>query len=106
MYSVQQWPQPPFRDIGLLHLRKNGLEAVHHYLLTRLHLVIFLFTIIPPWCNYLPINNIRLRVANENNRKHVNILWIESTKGSNLCLLFLTSRLTNVSHRGLSRAFL
>ena len=77
--GVQQCPLVAQRIVLSFQFACYGVERLHHNGSAYCLLTLVFLSVIPPWRDDLPVSHIRLRIANENHRKHIDILRVEGS---------------------------
>ena len=99
VYGMQQCPLVTERIVLAMQFSLDGTERLHHNLLTRLFGTAGLFSIIAARRDELPVGDIRLGVADDDNGEHVHILRVQVGEGSGLHLLLVATCLTDIADR-------
>ena len=106
MYGMKQCPFVVEWIILTLQLLGNGSERLNHDILSDFIAFVRFLTIIASWSDDMLIGNIRLRVANQDNCKHIYILRVEGSKCRDLDLLVVAPSLTHITYWRFCRALL
>ena len=105
--GVQQGPLLSEGNMGVLELPLDGSETANHDVLSGFDgfslLRRCIGLVIAAGGNHGAVPCVRLRIADDNHRKHVHFFGVECFEGGQMDFLFFSSGLPHVAHGGLRR---